>query len=318
MEIFKNPSFDFLRIRNYSYIISAVVILIGIVSIAIHGGLRYNIDFTGGLSMEVAQQRSASGATLSVLQIREVLAQKGVQAEIQELPQTSSFLIKSKTSSANSDEIEKILQSEYPEHFAFEGFIRSKENVGPRAGADLRRKAVQSVLLSLLFLLIYIWIRFRFTWGFICAFGLLHDTLVALALLSLTGKEIGMTILAALLTIIGYSINNTIVIFDRIRENMKLHSKKDDYTNINKSINETLNRNVVLSFTTLLAIFVLLIFGGPVIHDFAFTLMVGIIAGTFSSIYIVTGLVFDTVKLLDKKSLMAKSSKAAPRVSKKK
>ena len=318
MEIIKNPNFDFLSKRKIAYLISAVVILIGLVSIIMHGGLKYHIDFTGGLALEVAPYSVSGQTPLTVEQIREVLRNNGISAEIQELPRTNSFLIKAKPddmvlaqmddvgnaeagNNAFGDSIINILRTEFPEYTNNEDFIRSSDFVGPRAGADLRRKAVNAVLISLLFLLVYIWIRFRFTWGFICAFGLLHDTMIALAILSLTGKEIGMTVLAGLLTIIGYSINNTIVIFDRFRENLKLYRKDTDAQIINRSVNETLNRNIVLSFTTLLAIFALLIFGGSVIHDFAFTLMVGIVAGTFSSIYIVSGLIFETMTALSKK-----------------
>ena len=196
---------------------------------------------------------------------------------------------------STGERIVTILRAEFPEYTANDDVIRQILEVGARAGADLTRKAINAILISLLAMLVYIWIRFRFTWGFACAFGLFHDTMIALAVISITGIEIGMTVLAALLTIIGYSINNTIVIFDRIRENLKLYRKEDDFQIINRSINETLNRNVVLSFTTCLTIFSLLTFGGPVIHDFAFTLMIGIIAGTFSSMWIVTGIVMDIV-----------------------
>jgi len=316
MEIFKNPSFDFMSKRKLFYVASAVVILIGLMSIVINGGMLYHLDFTGGLSMEISP-RTEDGSFLTVYQVREALNRSGVtDAQIQEIPRNNSFLIRARSDfqmdsvsgtvaysdygMAVADDhgsivIERILRDAFPAYTAHEDFVLSRDYVGPRAGADLRRKAVDAVLLSLLFMLIYIWVRFRFTWGFACAFGLFHDTMIALAVLSLAGIEIGMTVMAALLTIIGYSINNTIVIFDRIRENLKLYRKEDDYAIINRSINETLNRNVVLVFTTLLTIASLLIFGGPVIHDFAFTLMVGIIAGTFSSIWIVTGIVMDIV-----------------------
>ena len=295
MEIFNSPNFDYMSKRKLAYIISGIVILIGLISIFMHGGLKYHIDFTGGLSLEIQPRIISENDFLTVVQVREALARNAIDAEIQELPRTKSFLIKSKSDGQGGDEIVNVLRAEYPEYTDNEDFIRSLEDVGPRAGADLRVKAIRAVFISLLFLLIYIWIRFRFTWGFACAFGLFHDTMIAISVLSLFGKEIGMTVLAGLLTIIGYSINNTIVIFDRIRENMKLYRREDDKTIINRSVNETLNRNIVLSFTTLLAILSLLMFGGSVIHDFAFTLMIGIIAGTYSSMWIVTGLIFDII-----------------------
>ena len=352
MEIFKNPSFDFMSKRKLSYIISTIVILIGLMSMVINGGFLLHIDFTGGLALEI-ETMSHNGNYLSVNQLRDALNRNGItDVQIQELATPGSFLMRSRILDfgtegfvppvvqpvvqpvaveeteyaedgenyyeatevneivvpagnvpvyvpdnvrSSGERIVTIVRAEFPEFAGEENIIRQLDEVGARAGADLSRKAINAILISLLAMLIYIWIRFRFTWGFACAFGLFHDTMIALAVISLMGIEIGMTVLAALLTIIGYSINNTIVIFDRIRENLKLYRKEDDMQIINRSINETLNRNVVLSFTTLLTILSLITFGGPVIFDFAFTLMIGIIAGTFSSMWIVTGIVMDIV-----------------------
>jgi preprotein translocase SecF subunit len=284
--------------RVKCYIISGVIILIGLISIALNGGLKYGIDFTGGLAMEIRPVPE-----LSVTQVRDALARNGVtDAEIQELRSNNSFLIKTKSSEMIGDKIISIFQTEYPGHISsMEEFEVSRDEVGPRAGSDLRAKALNAVLVSLLFLLIYIWIRFRFTWGFICSFALLHDVIVTLGILSLVGKEIGMTVLAALLTIIGYSINNNIVLFDRIREDLKLYRKDTDYQIINRSINGVLNRTIITSFTTLLADIALLTFGGPVLHDFAFTFMIGILVGTVCSIFIASGLILDTVIALKRR-----------------
>jgi preprotein translocase SecF subunit len=287
--------------RKLCYCISAAIILIGLISIAIHGGLKYTIDFTGGLALEIAPVE-ANGTFISVTQVRETLIKSNIHdAEIQELPRTRSFLIKIKSEEMIGDRIVEALRADFPYHTANEDFIRSQEEVGPKAGADIRVKAVNAVLISLLCILIYIWFRFRFTWGFIAAFGLFHDTIIALGILSIVGKEIGMTVLAALLTIIGYSINNTIVLFDRIRENLKLYRKDSDYDVLNRSVNEVLNRTLVTSFTTILANVALMTFGGPVIFDFAFTFLIGIIAGTFSSIYIASGLILDIVIVIKRK-----------------
>ena len=310
MNIFANPNFNFMNKRIPIYFISGLFILIGLVVIIINGGLKYNIDFSGGLALEIAPIEVAVDETessyLTVTQIRETLNRGGIgDFEIQELPNTRSFLIKAKSEGGIGDQIVEVLKAEFPEHTAEADFIRAQDEVGPRAGADLRAKAVNSVLISLFFILLYIWIRFRFTWGFIAALGLFHDVMITLIILSFMGMEIGMTILAAMLTVVGYSINNTIVIFDRIRENLKLYRKEDDFQIVNRSINETLNRTIVMAFTTLLVNISLMTFGGPVIFDFAFTFMVGVLAGTYSSMLLVTGVVLDTVLALKKRKAVA-------------
>jgi len=334
MEIFKNPSFDFLKTKKTYYFIAIVVILMGIIAIIVNGGLKYHIDFTGGLSLEVSpivgtEPKSDTvgdgpvrpesdfiftedeveevviveepakfelAKLLTVNEIREALTKHGIDAEIQEITRNYSFLIKSRSDGQGGNNVLVALETEYPAQFPQDRrYVISQDDVGPRAGADLRSQAIKAVLISLLFMLIYIWVRFRFTWGFACVLALVHDTIVTLGILSVFQKEIGMTILAGLLTIIGYSINNTIVIFDRIREDLKLYRKDTEYQIINRAVNETLNRNMLMSLTTILAVVSLLIFGGSVIYDFAFTLFIGVIAGTFSSICIVPGLIHDIV-----------------------
>jgi preprotein translocase SecF subunit len=258
-------------------------------------GLKYTIDFTGGLSLEIAPN-DYNKEFINAIQVREALEKNGINnAEIQELTKPKdAILIKAKNEEKIGDRIITILSEEYPE-IADNIEKVSQEEVGPKAGADLREKAIKAVLLSLLFILIYIWFRFRFTWGFIAAFALFHDIIITLGIISLTGKEIGMTVLAALLTIVGYSINNTIVIFDRIRDDLKLYSKDSEYSVLNRSTSSVLNRTILTASTTLLANIALIVFGGSSIFDFGFTFMIGICVGTFSSIFVASGLVFDMV-----------------------
>jgi preprotein translocase subunit SecF len=307
MQIFENSNFDFMGKRKMCYAISAIIIVIGLISIMMNGGLKYNIDFEGGLSLEIAPHPIDKNIDyLTVDQVRDALVKNNItDAEIQEFPVSKSFLIRTKSSTRIGDTIVEIIKAEFPEHTKGENLIRSQEEVGPRAGADLRKKAVNAVLISLLFILAYVWIRFKFTWGIAAALALFHDTLITLSILSLAGKEIGMTVLAALLTIVGYSINDTIVVFDRIREDLKIYRKDDEYHVFNRSINEILGRTAITSFTTLLADMALLIFGGQVIHDFAFTLLIGIIVGTYSSIFIATAFIMDTVIATKKRSKSA-------------
>ena len=295
MQLFTNTNIDFMTNRKVFYLIAGILIIVSLGYIIFNGGLKYGIDFEGGLALEIAPIE-VNGVYLTVFQIREALSKHGFsEAVIQELPRTESFLIRTKSDGQSGNMVIEALREEFPEHTNTETLVRSLDDVGPRAGADLRQKAVNAVLLALLLILIYIWIRFRFAWGFFAAFALLIDTIVTLGVLSIMKIEIGMTVLAGMLTIVGYSINNTIVIFDRIRENLKLYRKESDFSIVNRSINETLSRTILLTFTTLIACLSLLIFGGPVIFDFAFTFTVGILIGSFSSMLIATGLVLDIV-----------------------
>ena len=183
----------------------------------------------------------------------------------------------------------QILADAFPDH---EVELRREEKVGPKIGEELRTGAINSVVVALALIMLYITIRFaHFQFAFGAVVALIHDVLITLGLFSLMGKEISLVILAAFLTIIGYSLNDTIVVFDRIRENMAMR-RKETYENVvNKSLNETLSRTIITSVTTLLVAVILFVFGGPVIHDFAFALMIGVLVGTYSSIFVASPVV---------------------------
>jgi preprotein translocase subunit SecF len=163
--------------------------------------------------------------------------------------------------------------------------VLSRESVGPQVGFDLRRKATQATVWALLGMLIYIGIRFKFAYGVAAILTLTHDVLVTIGLFSLTNREINLPVIAAILTIVGYSLNDTIVIFDRVRDNLKLLRKKEFDELLNTSINQTLSRTIITSGTTFVTVAALFLFGGEVINDFAFTMMIGVVVGTYSSIY---------------------------------
>jgi preprotein translocase subunit SecF len=163
--------------------------------------------------------------------------------------------------------------------------VLSRESVGPQVGFDLRRKVTQATVWALLGMLIYIGIRFKFAYGIAAILTLTHDVLITLGIFSMTGREINLPVIAAILTIVGYSLNDTIVIFDRVRDNLKILRKIDFESLLDKSINQTLSRTIITSATTFITVFALFLFGGKVINDFAFTMMIGIIVGTYSSIY---------------------------------
>jgi preprotein translocase subunit SecF len=172
------------------------------------------------------------------------------------------------------------------ETFLSQFAVLSKETVGPQIGRDLRRKATQATIWALFGMLIYIGIRFQYAYGVSAILTLAHDVLITVGIFSLTNRELNLPVIAAILTIVGYSLNDTIVIFDRVRDNLKLLRKADFHSLLNTSINQTLSRTVITSGTTFLTVVTLFLFGGEVINDFAFTMMIGVIIGTFSSIYL--------------------------------
>jgi len=193
--------------------------------------------------------------------------------------------------------------------------LRREETVGPKIGNELKSAAINSVFVALMLIIFYISIRFVFHFGLAAVAALVHDVLITLGIFSLTGKEISLTILAAFLTIIGYSLNDTIVVFDRIRENMGLRRRESYESVINKSINETLNRTLVTSLTTLLVALILFLAGGPVIHDFAFALVVGVLVGTYSSIFVASPILIAWYKWRssDKKRTRRSSGSGKPK-----
>jgi len=170
--------------------------------------------------------------------------------------------------------------------------ILSRETVGPQIGHDLRRKATQATIWALFGMLIYIGIRFKYAYGIAAILTLAHDVLITLGIFSLTNRELNLPVIAAILTIVGYSLNDTIVIFDRVRDNIKLMRKTDFGSLLNASVNQTLSRTVITSGTTFLTVAALFLFGGQVINDFAFTMMIGVIIGTYSSVYLSCSIIY--------------------------
>ena len=184
--------------------------------------------------------------------------------------------------------------------------VLSKETVGPQVGKDLRFKATQATVWALIGMLIYIGLRFRFAYGVSAIFTLAHDVLITMGVFSFTNREMNLPVIAAIMTIVGYSLNDTIVIFDRVRDNVKLMRKKEFSDILDNSINQTLGRTIVTSGTTLLTVLAMFLFGGPVINDFAFTLMIGVVVGTYSSIYQSCSILFFWNKIFKPKKGMGK------------
>ena len=294
IEFVKNPNFDFLGKARYFGIFSLLLIAAGIVSISRPDGLRYGVEFSGGTQLVAQFER-----TPQIDKIRDAVAAVSPGAVIQtyDQPGKNQVLIRLAGESAEegaeltvaAERTLKALSEQYRDNPVLES---SSEIVGPVVGAELRRKAIQLTVLGLLFQLIYIGVRFGGgVWGSAAALAALHDVLVTLGLLSFAGYEITLNVIAALLTLVGYSVNDTIVIFDRIRENLRQRRKDPFPKLVNESINQTLTRTLISSGTTFLAVLGLYVFGGEVLNGFAFTMVVGIVVGTYSTIYIATPLV---------------------------
>ena len=263
---------------------SLLVIVIGLVSLALPGtGLRLGIDFTGGLLAEIRFK-----GTPSTAQVREVLNARGLGAGM--VQKTGSeghdFLLRTK---AVSDQERAALFDEMKKSLGEFEILRVEEVKGV-IGKELTRKALLALLVANLGMIAYITIRFEFKFAVTAIIALLHDVLITVGAVSLAGMEVNSPFVAAILTIIGYSINDTIVVYDRIRENLKRRKKEDIATLVNRSISETLMRSINTSLTTLLAVVAILVLGGQTTRDFAFALLVGITAGTYSSIFIASPL----------------------------
>ncbi|MBM4130584.1 protein translocase subunit SecF [bacterium] len=273
------------------FTLSATLVVVSLVLMLIHGGPRLSIDFTGG---SVVQVKFAASPGIS--QVRADLEAKGYAGvQVTEFGAANEYLItvaaaKTATGGEAADTAQKLLDDLRTSFPASGVELRRVESVGPKIGGELRTAAINSIIAGLFLIIIYIWLRFVLRYGFAAIAALVHDVTLTLGIFSLLDLEISLQIVAALLTIVGYSINDTIVVFDRIRENMKLRRKESYREVINRSINETLSRTILTSATTMVVSVMLWTMGGPVIRDFAFALSFGIFVGTYSSIFIASPL----------------------------
>ncbi|MFH1845893.1 MAG: protein translocase subunit SecF [bacterium] len=283
MEILRNANINFVGGMRVAFFISVLLIAAGIVSLIAHGGPHLSIDFTGGTMLQVTiDPRPDVGEIRSALEAGGFM---GVQ--VQEFGE-NGFLITFPTVQEEGeayavDAMHDALEAGFP---AANVVTEREESVGPKIGGELRTAAMNSVALALVLIVLYITVRFIFRYGIAAILALVHDVTITLGVFSLLDKEISLTIIAAFMTIIGYSLNDTIVVFDRIRENMRLRRKESYRQVINRSINECLSRTVLTSTTTFFVAGALYVLGGAVIHDFAFALCFGVIIGTYSSIFI--------------------------------
>lgn len=294
MELIKpGTRIDFMGKRRKAIFMSIALIVISIGSLIYHKGPNWGVEFTGGTEIHIKLAKD-----LSIKDIKntldatgyppEVVQQLGLYGDREYLIRFSPDLIKFDQIQDFQSELEKIMATN--ESFKG-GSIQRVDYIGPRIGKELIRKAIVSILLGCVGILIYVMIRFEFGFAMGAVIALIHDTVITLGAISLMDKEFTLALVAGLLTVIGYSVNDTIIIYDRIRENMKKSGKLGIKEVVNEGVNQTLTRTILTSFTVFLVLIPLFIFGGSVIHDFAFTLIVGAIVGTYSSIFIASAFV---------------------------
>jgi len=268
---------NFMGIRRKALLLSAVLLLASL-GLLVTRGLNLGIDFSGGHLVQ-----AEFSEPVAVADVRSLLAGIGQEQAVIQGYGDNGMIVRLK-SSADDTQVEDVIDT-LRESFSGMEVLRL-EKVGPVVGETLRRQAIIAVVIALAGILLYITVRFRFRFAVSSVLALLHDAIITLGVFSLTGREITLPFIAAILTIVGYSLNDTIVVLDRVRENWRGLRKEGILPLINRSINQTLSRTLNTSLTTFLPVLALFLWGGPVIANFAFALMVGIIVGTYSSIYV--------------------------------
>jgi len=301
---FKDIKIDFLRIRKYAYIISSVIIGLGIISMIVQG-LKYGVDFKGGFSYVIAFDQDVTANNITHVLTKPLNGKPEAKTfgAKNQIKVTTSYLLDSDVKSP-SDSVENIITNSLKEAFPDNNFrILSSQQVGPTIADDIKLSALWSIIFSLIVIFIYIFVRFR-TWQYALAATLtpFHDVMFILAIFSIFQNimpfslEIDQAFIAALLTMIGYSINDTVVVFDRIREKLSLIKNRPYHETVNSALNETLSRTLMTSLTTLIVVVVLFVFGGEIIRGFSFALLIGIVVGTYSSIFVSTPILIEFSK----------------------
>jgi preprotein translocase subunit SecF len=316
IELLPSVTVDWLGKRRLFFAISGVLILAGMISIVSKGSLRYGVDFQGGTIVYLRFQERPP-----IERVRGLLAEAGLaNSQIQEMGGAPApgqdVLIQLEQAEAGQDltsgreTITSALNQEYQGRFE----ILNSESVGPKAGSDLRRQAVLATMYALGGILIYMAFRFEWIYGTAAVFAVFHDVLVVLGLFSLTDRQIDLTVVAALLTLVGYQVNDTIVVFDRVRENLRVGRRESLEKSLNDGINQTMGRTIITAGLTFLAVLALFLFGGDALNNFAFALLWGQIIGTYSSIAIAAPLVLIYSKVRGPAALPVQSRRPSGKV----
>lgn len=291
LRILHGTSYDFIKWWRWAAGGTIAFILVGLAWFFVRPGINYSIEFTGGTNVQVTFAQPPN-----VSDLRATLATAGVRAEITQFGSNTEYSIKAQerqagaeqaTASGVAKQIEDVLRQKY----GAEGFTVSRtEDIGPKVGAELRRGALIAMLLASLVTLVYLAFRFEWRFGVAAVLSTAHDVLVTIAFIKIMDLEVSLTIVAAILTLLGYSGNDTIIIFDRVRENLKKARREPLYDTLNRSINETLPRSILTHATTLAATLALLFFAGEVLRPFAWVMSFGVFVATFSSMYVASPL----------------------------
>lgn len=362
LELIKpGTNINFLKYRKLAYLLSAAVIVAGLISLIVKGGPRFGVDFAGGLSIQVRFAKDVDMGDLTKIMESAGLQNVVVQRFGQE--GAKEFLVRASDTDVSSETIRTAIDKTLASNFPNSGYsIQRLEVVGPKVGADLRGKALEAIFYSVLLIAIYISGRFEHRWMaaaimaaalsggiyILKLFGMsttwlivaamlitlllcykmrlkfalgavvadVHDVLVTIGLFSLLDKEFDLTIVAALLTILGYSLNDTIIVYDRIREHLRQTKPEPLDKVINRSVNETLSRTILTAGTTLLTVACLFFLGGSVIHDFALAMLIGIVAGTYSSVFVASPILLDLGKTLKPQAIAPQATETKPNLAK--
>ena len=295
MQIIKDSKIDFINNSRFTILLSGALLLAGIFSLIINNGPKLSIDFKGGTLVAVQYTKP-----ININNLRSELKTVTINgqnfdfstSEIKHFGNKSNVSIRIASIEDEPENFSQnfidFLRNIYPDSLPEnkDEFILLLDTLSPKIGSELSGKAIMAILYALTLILIYISFRFEFIFAIGAIAAIAHDVIITLGIFSILGYEISLPIVAAFLTIVGYSLNDTIVIFDRIRENMKTRKKDPVAATVNKSINESLSRTIVTSLTTLMVVITLYIFGGEVIHYFSFALIIGVLVGTYSSIFV--------------------------------
>jgi preprotein translocase subunit SecF len=306
IQILHGTNIHFMKYRRFFYGFSLVITLAIVAWLVANGGPRYSVDFTGGTLLQIQTAKP-----IPADEVRRAVDAAGFRgAELQASGAGDEFLIRIGTQDEKSDPFTKVQAALVAQDPASGPTLRRIEAIGPKVGEELRSKALWAVLLSLGAILVYVGIRYEFKFALGAVIALFHDVFAALGVICFLNREVSLTVIAALLTLAGYSINDTIVVFDRIRERSKQLHKLSHEEMMNTAMNETLSRTIITSLTVFLATLALYLFGGEVINDFALCMLAGVVFGTYSSIYVASGLALDIWNWLDRKKGVTRAKAA--------
>lgn len=303
MEILGKTNIDFMGKRNLAFVFSGFLVFLGLLAVVwiLIGSANLGIDFSGGTAVQLKFDKP-----LSIEEARKAVEKHGLgEAELQEFTQDQKLLIRVKTGHTIEEEVGKTIINAFETEFPNHSFVvDSSTSIGPTIGQKLQEDALVAIVLSLIGIIFYIAIRFEFRFGMAAAIATFHDVLAVLGIYFLLNKEVTLLVVTALLTLAGYSLTDTVVVFDRIRENLRQRRRESISEIINNGINQVLSRTLITTLTVVLVLVPLTLFGGEVLHDFSLALLLGVVIGTYSSIFVASPMLLlwpgDEGKLLRK------------------